>query len=244
MTVFTPTLSLPLFSPSPSHSFSSLTFFCFYCYHCQRGLRKLPEFLSSYLPPPPLLFARGNHHRVIQDDFHSRSLPKRRSFLSRCFSSVPFFSLSLLLLFFSFLFLLPEARRFSLSLLESPLARRGLEIGLRIKCLKGIADTGKGRETILLRLTWALSFAVRNCVGEIGISAILHSDSLRNGSPMEQMTRINGDWRKRERERDILEKIKICLCLLELCYAALLFGQRILRTVSIFVKIVERRESI
>lgn len=153
MTVFTPTLSLPLFSPSPSHSSSSLTFFCFYCYHCQRGLRKLPEFLSSYLPPPPLLFARGNHHRVIQDDFHSRSLPKRRSFLSRCFSSVPFFSLSLLLLFFSFLFLLPQARRFSLSLLESPLARRGLEIGLRIKCLKGIADTGKGRETILLRLT-------------------------------------------------------------------------------------------
>lgn len=52
MTVFTPTLSLPLFSPSPSHSSSSLTFFCFYCYHCQRGLRKLPEFLSSYLPPP------------------------------------------------------------------------------------------------------------------------------------------------------------------------------------------------
>lgn len=158
--------------------------------------------LPSPFPPPPLLFARGNHHRVIQDDFHSRSLPKRRSFLSRCFSSVPFFSLSLLLLF-SFLFFsfFAPGGEEVFPWVSLSLARRGLEIGLRIKCLKGIADTGKGRETILLRLTWALSFAVRNCVGEIGISAILHSDSLRNGSPMEQMTRINGDWRKRERER-------------------------------------------
>lgn len=35
--------------PSPLPLPFSFFLLCFYCYHCQRGLRKLPEFLPSYL---------------------------------------------------------------------------------------------------------------------------------------------------------------------------------------------------
>lgn len=58
--------------------------FCFYCCHCQRGLRKLPEFLSSYVRSGHF-FLRENH-RVIQDDFHSFSLLE--SFLRRVFHRI------------------------------------------------------------------------------------------------------------------------------------------------------------
>lgn len=158
------------------------------------------ELPSPFPPPLPSSSPEETTIALSKTIFTLVRSPKEDLFFRGVFHPFLFFLFPFFSFFLFFSFFAPGGEEV-FPWVSLSLARRGLEIGLRIKCLKGIADTGKGRETILLRLTWALSFAVRNCVGEIGISAILHSDSLRNGSPMEQMTRINGDWRKRERER-------------------------------------------
>lgn len=123
MTVFTPTLSLPLFSPSPSHSSSSLTFFCFYCYHCQRGLRKLPEFLSSYLPPLSSSLRQRKPPSRYPRRFSLSFAPQKKIFsfavffIRSFFFLFPFFS-------FSFLFFFCSRRRGGFPLVSLSLLSR------------------------------------------------------------------------------------------------------------------------
>lgn len=108
-------------------------FFCFYCYHCQRGLRKLPEFLSSCLETvisfSLFLLVRGNHQTILSKTIFTLVLEHLFLFFIRSF-------------FFFFFCSLPRQGEPCVSLILLSLARRGLEIGLRrrsrIKRLKGI----------------------------------------------------------------------------------------------------------